>query len=78
MPKDVLSAALIVLAETVFILALAATVGIPTGKRGPAAQSDDEAGPSGACVRDGHGQARVGLGSRVSERRNPGNSCIQL
>ncbi len=37
MPKAVLKAVLRVLAGTIFILALAATIGIPAGKRGPAA-----------------------------------------
>ena len=45
MLKDVLKAVLRVLAGTVVILALAASVGIPTGKRGPAAaQPGDEPG----------------------------------
>ncbi len=65
MLTEVLQAVLRVLAGTVLILALAATIGIPAGKRGPAAQSEDETGPSGACGRDGHGPARVGLGSRA-------------
>jgi hypothetical protein len=43
MLKDVLKAVLRVLAGTIFILALAATVGIPAGKRGSAAaQPGDE------------------------------------
>ena len=43
MLKGVLKAVLRVLAGTIFILALAATVGIPAGKRGPAAaQPGDE------------------------------------
>lgn len=43
MLKDVLKAVLRVLAGTVFILALAATIGIPAGNRGPAAaQPGDE------------------------------------
>jgi hypothetical protein len=43
MLKDVLKAVLRVLAGTIFILALAATIGIPAGKRGPAAaQPGDE------------------------------------
>jgi hypothetical protein len=54
MHKEVLKAVLRILAGTVLILALAATVGIPAGRRGPAAQSDDESGSSGACARDGH------------------------
>ena len=37
MLKGVLKAVLRVLAGTLFVLALAATVGIPAGKRGPAA-----------------------------------------
>jgi len=37
MPRDVLKAVLRVLAGTIFVLALAATVGIPAGTRGPAA-----------------------------------------
>jgi hypothetical protein len=46
MPKGVLKAVLRVFAGTIFILALAATIGIPAGKRGPAAaQPGDE--PSG-------------------------------
>ena len=43
MLKDVLKAVLRVFAGTIFILALAATIGIPAGKRGPAAaQPGDE------------------------------------
>jgi hypothetical protein len=43
MLKGVLKAVLRALAGTIFILALAATVGIPAGKRGPAAaQPGDE------------------------------------
>jgi hypothetical protein len=43
MLKDVLKAVLRVLAGTIFLLALAATIGIPAGKRGPAAaQPGDE------------------------------------
>jgi hypothetical protein len=43
MLKDVLNTALRVLALTIIILALAATIGIPAGKRGPAAaQPRDE------------------------------------
>jgi hypothetical protein len=43
MPKGVLKVVLRVLAGTIFILALAATIGIPAGKRGPAAaQPGDE------------------------------------
>ena len=43
MLKDVLKAVLRVLAGTVFILVLAATIGIPASKRGPAAaQPGDE------------------------------------
>jgi hypothetical protein len=43
MPKGVLKAVLRVFAGTIFILALAATIGIPAGKRGPAAaQPGDE------------------------------------
>ena len=37
MLKDVLKAVLRVLAGTILILALAATIGIPAGKHGPAA-----------------------------------------
>ncbi|MBI3696552.1 MAG: hypothetical protein HY238_17140 [Acidobacteria bacterium] len=37
MLEGVLKAVLRVLAGTIFILALAATIGIPAGKRGPAA-----------------------------------------
>jgi len=37
MPKGILKAVLRVLAGTIFVLALAATVGIPAGTRGPAA-----------------------------------------
>ena len=37
MRKGVLRAVLRVLAGTLFVLALAATIGIPSGKRGPAA-----------------------------------------
>ena len=43
MLKDVLKSVLRVLAGTILILALAATIGIPAGKRGPAAaQPGDE------------------------------------
>jgi hypothetical protein len=43
MLKDILKSVLRVLAGTLLILALAATVGIPAGKRGPAAaQPGDE------------------------------------
>lgn len=43
MLKEVLKAVLRVLAGTILILALAATIGIPAGKRGPAAaQPGDE------------------------------------
>ncbi|MEK7408790.1 MAG: hypothetical protein AAB225_27305, partial [Acidobacteriota bacterium] len=43
MLEGVLKAVLRVLAGTIFILALAATIGIPAGKRGPAAaQPGDE------------------------------------
>jgi hypothetical protein len=43
MLKNVLKAVLRVLAGTIFILALAATIGIPAGTPGPAAaQPDDE------------------------------------
>jgi len=42
MLKDILKAVLRVLAGTVFILALAATIGIPAGKRGPAAAQPGE------------------------------------
>jgi len=37
MVKDILKAVLRVLAGTIFLLALAATIGIPAGTRGPAA-----------------------------------------
>lgn len=43
MLRGVLESVLRVLAGTIFILALAATIGIPAGKRGPAAaQPGDE------------------------------------
>ena len=47
MLKGVLKSVLRVLAGTIFILALAATIGIPAGKRGPAAAQpgDEPRGP---------------------------------
>ncbi len=52
MLKGVLEAVLRVLAGTLFVLALAATIGIPEGRSGPSAAQpgDDGAGPSPACA----------------------------
>jgi len=47
MLKDVLKAVLRVFAGTIFILALAATIGIPAGKRGPAAAAQPGDEPRG-------------------------------